>query len=132
MADKSTKTDSKTDSTKTTKVSGLSPDPKEAERQQAIFTINQLIQDYVNIRTQRDQYQAELDNISAQVQALGILHDITKVIGPTHQVSIVQGTNRQLSTTRLIELGVDPAVIQSAYTVRPTSYIKVSPVEGSR
>lgn len=128
MADKSTKTNA----TVTGTVTGLSPDPKEAERQQAIFTINQLISDYVNIRTQRDQYQAELDNISAQVQALGVLHDLTKVVGPVYQVSIVQGTNKQLSTTRLVELGVDPALINQSYTIRPTSYIKVSPVEGSR
>lgn len=106
----------------------------EREKAQALYDLSQLASDYAEMRAKKDEYEAGMSNLSAQMQALCIVHDITKERVGDYNLTLVQGSSRTLQATRLLELGVAPDILNAAYTIRPTQYIsiKLAKDEGDR
>lgn len=84
-----------------------------------------LAADYLEMRMKRDEYEAQMNNLSAQMQALMIAGNIPKHEGRGVGVALVQGTSRTLNATKLLEAGVDPDQLNRGYVIRPTQYVTV-------
>lgn len=102
----------------------------EREKQAAIRTLEQHAEDYLEFRAKRDEYEAQMNNLSAQMQVLMLAHGIPKHESPNLKLSMVQGTSRTLQATQLLAAGCPPDVLDKGYVVRPTQYVTVKRKDG--